>query len=74
VRPGASGRKTNPERYLGEYVKGWLAFECLRDETRKRLPNHPADWFRMPDAELDLLLPHAVEVPKRKEKAEGAAH
>jgi hypothetical protein len=72
VRPGSSGRPANPERYLGEYVKGWLAFECLRDEARKRLPNHPPDWFRMPDAEIDRLLPRAVDVPKRKPKAGGA--
>jgi hypothetical protein len=72
VRPGSSGRPTNPERYLGEYVKGWLAFECLGDEMRKRLPNHPPDWFRMPDPELDRLLPRAVDVPKRKPKAGGA--
>ena len=69
VKPGASGRRTNPERYLGEYVNGWLAFECAQDEARKRLPNHPADWFGMVDADLDKLLPRAVEVPKRKPKA-----
>jgi hypothetical protein len=68
VRPGASGRGTNPERYLGPYVNGWLAFECLQDEARKRLPNHPVDWFGMADADLDKLLPQAVEVPKRKPK------
>jgi hypothetical protein len=68
VRPGSHGRPTNPERYLGEYVNGWLAFECAREEMRKRLPNHPTDWFRMPDSDLDQLLPRAVDVPKRKPK------
>ena len=72
VKPGASGRRANPERYLGEYVNGWLAFECLQDEARKRLPNHPADWFGMVDADLDNLLPQAMEVPKRKPKTEDA--
>lgn len=72
VKPGASGRRANPERYLGEYFKGWLAFECLGDEARKRLPNYPEDWFRMPDADLDQLLPRAAEVPKRAPKATGA--
>ena len=72
VKPGASGRRTNPERYLGEYVNGWLAFECAQDEARKRLPNHPADWFGMVDTDLDKLLPRAVDVPKRKPKAGDA--
>jgi hypothetical protein len=72
VRPGSSGR-ANPERYLGEYVKGWLAFECAQDEIRKRLPNHPSDWIRMADTDLHQLLPRAVEVPKRKGKEAGAS-
>jgi hypothetical protein len=71
VRPGATGRRINPERYLGEYVKGWLAFECPQDELRKRLPNHPSGWFALADMELDRLLPRAVDVPKRRPK--GAA-
>jgi hypothetical protein len=72
VRPGSTGRPTNPERYLGQYVKGWLAFEFVEGEIRKRLPNHPPDWFRMADTELDRLLPSAVDVPKRKPRAENA--
>jgi hypothetical protein len=72
VKPGSTGRRINPERYLGEYVKGWLAFECQQEEVRKRLANHPPDWFRMGDSELDRLLPRAVDVPKRGPKAPGA--
>jgi hypothetical protein len=73
VRPGSTGLRINPERYLGEYVKGWLAFECPRDEIRRRLPNHPADWFGMADTDLDRLLPLAVEVLRRGPKGPGAA-
>src|SRR5918992_2750331 len=69
VRPGSSGRRINPERYLGEYVRGWLAFECPRDELRKRLPNHPPEWFGMADADLDGLLPRAVDVRKRSPRS-----
>jgi hypothetical protein len=69
VKPGSTGRPTNPERYLGEYVKGWLAFESTQTEIRMRLPNHPLDWFRMADADLGRFLPQAVEVQKRKPKA-----
>jgi hypothetical protein len=66
------GEQANPERYLGEYFKGWLAFESLEGDLRKRLPNHPADWFRLNDAQLARLLPRAVEVQKRTPRA-GAA-
>ena len=66
VKPGSTGRRINPERYLGEYVKGWLAFESVQSEIRKRLPNHPLDWFRMDEADLGRFLPQAVDVPKRK--------
>src|SRR5918992_1680181 len=69
VKPGSSGRRINPERYLGEYVKGWLAFECPQDEMRKRLPNHPSEWFSMADADLDGLLPRAVDVRKRSPRS-----
>jgi hypothetical protein len=74
VRPGSSGRRINPERYLGEYVRGWLAFECEPDALRKRLPNHPADWFVMADEELWQLLPSAVEVQRRTPKQADAPH
>ena len=73
VRPGSTGRRINPERYLGEYVNGWLAFECLGAELRKRLPNHPPDWFGMADSDLDRFLPRAVDVRKREPKATGGA-
>lgn len=65
VRPGSTGRRINPERYLGEYVKGWLAFECPQNEIRKRLPNHPTDWFDMSDGDLSQLLPRALDVVRR---------
>jgi hypothetical protein len=73
VRPGSTGRRINPERYLGEYVKGWLAFECPGGGLRKRLPNHPPDWFGMADVDLDRLLPQAVDVAKRGPNGPGAS-
>jgi hypothetical protein len=65
VVPGSAGRAINPARYLGEYVKGWLAFELLHDDVRKRLPSVPSGWLQMSDEELAQLLPHAVEVRRR---------
>jgi hypothetical protein len=72
VRPGSSGRAANPERYLGEYVQGWLAFELLQGDVRKRLPGFPADWLSMSDTDLARLLPQAVDVPRRKPRDDSA--
>jgi hypothetical protein len=71
VRPRSAGR-ANPERYLGEYVRGWLAFELLAGDLHKRLASFPEDWLRMSDEELDRLLRRAVDVPRRKAAFERA--
>jgi hypothetical protein len=47
-------------------VRGWLAFELLNGEHRKRLPKFTPDWTTASDAELERLLEQAVDVPKRK--------
>ena len=73
VIPGSTGRAANPARYLGEYVKGWLAFELLHGDVRKRLPSVPSDWLQMSDEELDRLLPQAVEVRRRSQPLPDAA-
>ncbi len=56
VRPGLGRPLVESQRYLGDYVNGWLAFGRLDGDDRKRLPNFPPDWFEMSDAELDALL------------------
>ena len=66
VRPGLGRPVTDLHRYLGDYVNGWLAFACLDNDSRKRLPSFPPDWFEMSDPELEALLHRAVEVPRRK--------
>ena len=71
VRPGVSRPVTDLQRYLGDYVNGWLAFGSLDTDVRKRLPAFPPDWFEMSDGELEALLHRAIHVPKRK-AAEGA--
>lgn len=53
------------DRHLGEYCDGWLAFECLEGEERKRLPQYPEDWAHRTDAELEQLLGQAV-APRRR--------
>ena len=66
VRPGLGRPLSELHRYLGDYVNGWLAFGCLDNDLRKRLPNFPPDWLQMSDRELEALLYKAVDVPKRK--------
>jgi hypothetical protein len=70
VRPRLAGR-ANAERYLGQYVKGWLAFEALGGDLRKRLPSFPEDWLRMRDEQLEELRRRALDVPQRKSGSEG---
>ena len=63
VIPETLQPKTAAEDYLGEYESGWLCFESAFE--RRRLPEYPADWERLSDAELCGLLNVAVAVPKR---------
>ncbi|MFN2567605.1 MAG: hypothetical protein ABR499_21635 [Gemmatimonadaceae bacterium] len=66
VRPGTGGRPLKIELYPADYAQGWLTFELIQGEGRKRLPKFAADWTRAADADLERLLNEAVEVPKRK--------
>jgi hypothetical protein len=66
VRPGLGRPLSELHRYLGDYLNGWLAFGCLDNDLRKRLPKFPPDWLEMSDREIEALLYQAVEVPKRK--------
>lgn len=65
VTPSHS-RTSKREANLGEFEQGWLAFETLDEELRKRLPHYPPDWRTMTDAQLRELLGLAVEAPTRR--------
>jgi hypothetical protein len=67
VTPGLS-REGRAERYLGEFHKGWICFEALGSSARRRLPQRPARWAELPDAELTNLLEQAIRAPERKER------
>jgi hypothetical protein len=60
------------ESSLGEFEHGWLAFETLDEEARRRLPNYPVDWMDMPEASLQELLRRAVEAPTRRAESRRA--
>ena len=66
VRPGLGRPLHELHRYLGDYVNGWLAFGCLDNDIRKRLPKFPPDWLQMSDREIEALMLRAIDVPKRK--------
>jgi hypothetical protein len=69
VRPGLGRPLSDPKRYLGDYVNGWLAFACLDNDIRKRLPTYPADWLELSDQELEALLNRALEVRRKEVRA-----
>jgi hypothetical protein len=66
VRPDPGRTGTRLHRYLGDLANGWLAFACLDNDLRKRLPKFPPDWLQMSDRELEALMYQAMEVPKRE--------
>lgn len=72
VRPGAGGRPRKVDLYPPDYLQGWLAFEALQDERRKRLPKFAPEWNSVTDSDLETLLEQAVEVPKRKPRSDAA--
>jgi hypothetical protein len=59
-------RALRRESHLGEFEQGWLAFETLDEDLRKRLPHYPADWAMMSDEKLQGLLGQALEAPTRR--------
>ncbi|HZO19856.1 MAG TPA: hypothetical protein VFB46_12780, partial [Gemmatimonadaceae bacterium] len=59
-------RTSKRESTLGEFEHGWLAFETLEEDARKRLPHYPPEWVSMTDVQLQELLARAVEAPTRR--------
>lgn len=66
VIPGRVRSKEHAQRYLGEYARGWLAFEALDGSARRRLPGYPDDWRSLSAEGLQSLMRKAPEVPVRK--------
>jgi hypothetical protein len=61
-------RETKPgslDRLRPEYQKGWLTFERIDGQERRRLPEFPEDWATRSVAELENLLSAATPVPRR---------
>ena len=60
------------QKYLGELRDGWLAFEALSGNSRRRLVAYPQNWMAMTDGQLEELLHRAVVAPIRKRPEAGA--
>ncbi len=50
--------------HLGDYKDGWLTFEAVSGDERRRLPHYPSDWNEITDQMLERLLDRAERVRK----------
>lgn len=66
VTPGQARTGRTAERYLGEFHKGWICFEALQGNARRRLVGQPEDWTELKESELCQLLQRAINAPQRK--------
>ena len=57
--------------HLGEYKDGWLTFEAVSGDERRRLPHYPSDWNEITDQMLERLLDRAERVRKPKRGSPG---
>ena len=65
VTPGVA-RTARQTRYLGEFQQGWICFESLDSQTRRRLPCARSRWDETDDAGLETLLRQAITAPERR--------
>ena len=72
VTPGQARAGRTAQRYLGEFHKGWICFEALESNARRRLPTQPEHWTELKEPELCQLLGQAINAPERRRNKEGA--
>lgn len=74
VAPDELNARTKDEDYLAQlYHTGWIVFETLDGDDKRRLYPIPTGWAELPDAELAVLLAKAEKVPQRKLRTEKDA-
>lgn len=74
VTPDELNPRTKDEAYLAQlYLTGWIVFEAVNGEDRRRLYPIPRGWDELPVPELEVLLRKAEIVPKRKLQTEKEA-
>jgi hypothetical protein len=71
VEPEELNPRTRDEDYLAQlYFTGWIVFETIAGDEKRRLYPIPHDWHELPDPELVVLLAKAEVVPPRKLRSE----
>lgn len=74
VVPDELNPRTKDEDYLAQlYYTGWIVFEAMSGQDKRRLYPVPEGWDELPVAELEVLLRKAEIVPKRKLRTEKEA-
>ena len=74
IAPDELSPRTRDEDYLAElYHTGWVVFETVAGDDKRRLYPVPKGWSQLPPAELEVLLQKAEVVPPRKLRSEQRA-
>ena len=74
IAPDELSPRTKDEDYLAElYHTGWIVFETVAGDDKRRLYPVPKGWSQLPAAELEVLLQKAEIVPPRKLRTEKRA-
>lgn len=68
VTPGQARPGHVAGRYLGDFHKGWICFEALESNARRRLPRQPEHWTELKEPDLCQLLSEAINAPQRPRK------
>lgn len=67
VIPESLAPQTKNEDFLASlYFTGWIVFETMVGDDKRRLYPIPKGWSELPETELELLLKRAEKVPPRK--------
>ena len=71
VTAGQIHPKTRAEDYMKDLAEGWIVFERVDGEEKRRLCPFPEGWDEWPDAELATLCDRADPVKRRATPAYG---
>ena len=71
IKPEEIHPATKAEDYLADcYITGWIVFETVEEDEKRRLCPWPANWMDIPEEELRGLLGKAEVVPPHRLKAQ----
>ena len=65
VTPETMHPRTAAEDFLADLQDGWLVFETIDGERKRRLCPYPTDWAERSRSELEALLERATPVQRR---------